>query len=86
MRRVLMVLIAAVLATDAAAEPIDPGRIRVIDGAAIRIAGHKPDHRLVGFNTPELRRARNELERELGAAPATYFGCGRLGCKRNSDL
>jgi endonuclease YncB( thermonuclease family) len=62
----ISVVRAAVLAAAAAAEQIDPGQIRVIDGDTIRIDGQKPDHRLVGFNAPETRRAANETERELG--------------------
>ena len=37
------------MAAAAAAEPIDAGRIRVLDGDTIRIDGARPDHRLVGF-------------------------------------
>lgn len=48
------------------AEPISPDRIRVIDGDTIRIDGTRPDHRLVGFNAPETRRAKTEYERNLG--------------------
>lgn len=52
--------------TFAAAEPIGSSRIRVIDGDTIRLDEARPDVRLVGFNTPETRRAENEKERELG--------------------
>lgn len=48
------------------ADPITADRIRVIDGDTIRIDGAKPDVRLVGFNTPETRRAQSDHERELG--------------------
>lgn len=60
---VLMLLLTVGVAS---AEPIDLGRIRVLDGDTIRIDGAKPDHRLVGFNTPETRRAKSDQERELG--------------------
>lgn len=66
MIRMISILIVAGVVSAAAAEPIDPSRIRVIDGDTIRIDGHKPDHRLVGFNAPETRRAKNPTERELG--------------------
>ncbi|MCD0416050.1 hypothetical protein LOC51_02380 [Rubrivivax sp. JA1024] len=66
MTRAILALIAAVFVGAAAAEPIDASRIRVIDGDTIRIDGIKPDHRLVGFNAPETRRAKSEKERELG--------------------
>jgi hypothetical protein len=42
----------------AAAEPISPDRICVLDGDTIRIDGQKPDG-LVGFNAPETWRAKN---------------------------
>lgn len=64
--RFALILAVALAASGAAAEPIDAGRIRVIDGDTIRIDGARPDHRLVGFNTPETRRAKSEIERELG--------------------
>lgn len=48
------------------AKPIDLGRIRVIDGDTIRIDKAEPDHRLIGFNAPETRRAKSEAERQLG--------------------
>lgn len=66
MRTVLAVLVSCALVAAAAAEPIDAGRIRVLDGDTIRIDGAKPDHRLVGFNAPETRRAKSDAERELG--------------------
>lgn len=67
MTRALLLLIAVLAPFAAVAEPIDPSRIRVIDGDTIRIDQTKPDHRLVGFNTPETRRAENDTERALGA-------------------
>jgi len=51
----------------AKASPIDSNEIRVIDGDTIRIHHAKPDVRLVGFNAPETKRAKCEVERELGA-------------------
>ncbi len=59
--KILLMMITILAASSANAE-----RIRVIDGDTIRIDGAKPDHRLVGFNAPETRRAKNDAERELG--------------------
>lgn len=50
----------------AAAGPIEPDRIRVIDGDTIRVDDQRSDVRLVGINTPETRRAQCDAERELG--------------------
>ena len=66
MRTVLAVFVSCALVAAAAAEPIDAGRIRVLDGDTIRIDGARPDYRLVGFNTPETRRAKSPEERDLG--------------------
>jgi endonuclease YncB( thermonuclease family) len=49
-----------------AAEPISPDQIRVIDGDTIRVFNMQPNVRLVGFNAPETRRAKCDIERELG--------------------
>jgi endonuclease YncB( thermonuclease family) len=57
----------AILSVPAIAEPIDPQDIRVIDGDTIRVYHEPPDVRLVGFNSPETRRAVCEAEAELGA-------------------
>ena len=46
---------------------LEPGDIRVIDGDTIRVHHKQPDVRLVGFNTPETRRAQCNAESELGA-------------------
>jgi endonuclease YncB( thermonuclease family) len=59
--------LACLMIWGAAADPISPDRIRVLDGDTIRIDGQKPDHRLVGFNAPETRRAKTEHERNLGS-------------------
>ena len=64
--RTLAGLLLAVVVTAAIAEPIEPGRIRVVDGDTIRIEGEARSVRLVGFNTPETRRAECPAERELG--------------------
>ncbi len=66
MKKALLLLIAVLMPLAAVAEPIAPDRIRVIDGDTIRIDGQQPDHRLVGFNAPEMRNAETERERELG--------------------
>ncbi|RED36209.1 hypothetical protein BJ123_108145 [Rhodopseudomonas thermotolerans] len=70
MMRTILALVGALFVGAAAAEPIDASRIRVIDGDTIRIDGTKPDHRLVGFNAPETRRAKSEKERKLGGRAA----------------
>ena len=64
----LRVIAAALLllAAPALAEPIEPGRIHVVDGDTIRIEGEARSVRLVGFNTPETRRAECPAERDLG--------------------
>ena len=46
--------------------PITSDEIRMIDGDTIRLHHQKPDVRLVGFNTPETRRAVCDAERALG--------------------
>ena len=66
MTRILLLLVTVLVPVVAAAEPIDASRISVLDGDTIQIDGAKPDHRLVGFNAPETRRAQSEGERELG--------------------
>ena len=47
--------------------PINSSDIRVLDGDTIRIGGQRPDVRLIGFNTPETRRAKCPEETKLGA-------------------
>lgn len=64
MRLALIALL--LLAFPALAEPISPDRIRVIDGDTIRLDQKRPDIRLVGFNTPETRRAKCAAERIMG--------------------
>lgn len=54
------------LVTPLAAEPIDPGQIRVVDGDTITVFHQEPSVRLVGFNAPETRRAQCTAERILG--------------------
>ena len=56
----LSLLTAVLLATPILAEPIEPASVRVIDGDTIAVDGHKPNIRLVGFNTPEMRNARTD--------------------------
>lgn len=56
----------ALLVAPVTAEPIQPDRIRVIDGDTIEIDGRKPTIRLVGFNAPEIRNAKCEDEGRLG--------------------
>lgn len=51
----------------AAAAEIAPAAIRVLDGDTIRVNDARPDYRLVGFNSPETRRAQCEAEAQLGA-------------------
>jgi endonuclease YncB( thermonuclease family) len=46
---------------------IQSGDVSVIDGDTIRLHQKRPDVRLVGFNTPETRRAVCDAERQLGA-------------------
>ena len=54
------------LAAPVLAELIEPASVRVIDGDTIAVDGHKPNIRLVGFNTPEIRNAKCEDEGRLG--------------------
>lgn len=48
------------------AEPISADRIQVSDGDTISAYHYPPSVRLVGFNAPEIGRARCESERALG--------------------
>ena len=67
MKTITLSLLALTLfATPAMAEPIEPASVRVIDGDTIAVDGHKPNIRLVGFNTPEIRNAKCEDEGRLG--------------------
>jgi endonuclease YncB( thermonuclease family) len=61
-RRLAIVL--ALVASTAAASPLDPGQVEVVDGDTIRVSG--VTFRLVGFDTPETYRAQCASERELG--------------------
>ena len=54
------------LAAPILAEPIESASVRVIDGDTIEVEGRKPNIRLVGFNTPEIRNAKCEDEGRLG--------------------
>jgi endonuclease YncB( thermonuclease family) len=65
--RVLFLSVALVFGGAAAAEPIAPGEISVLDGDTIRVHHQPPDIRLVGFNAPETRRAQCYAEEQLGA-------------------
>jgi endonuclease YncB( thermonuclease family) len=67
MKRSIKILLATLvvslsLAAPTMAEPIEPADVRVIDGDTIAIDRHKPNIRLVGFNTPEIRNAKCEDE------------------------
>ncbi len=53
MRRVLLLLALALVPGLAAAEPIAPGRVYVVDGDTIRLDGERRSVRLVGLNAPE---------------------------------
>jgi endonuclease YncB( thermonuclease family) len=59
------IIAALLLALPAAAEPIEPTDVRVIDGDTIHVYGVDPNVRLVGFDTPEIRAAYAE-ECDLG--------------------
>ncbi len=48
------------------AEPISADRIQVSDGDTISAYHYPPNVRLVGFNSPEIDRARCDSERALG--------------------
>lgn len=58
------VFVVFLVVLDASAEPIDRGRIAVVDGDTIRVA--REVVRLVGFNTPETRGAEGPAERRAG--------------------
>ena len=62
----LSLLALALLVIPAMAEPIEPASVRVIDGDTIAVDGRKPNIRLIGFNTPEIRKAKCEDEGRLG--------------------
>lgn len=64
--RALTIALAALLCTGAAAEPIFPASIRVIDGDTIAVG--KLHYRLIGYDAPEIHRARCPAERTLGLA------------------
>ena len=65
--RAVFLVVALVFSSIAYGEPVDPKSVRVIDGDTIRIHNSRPDVRLVGFNTPETRRANCAAEEQLGA-------------------
>lgn len=70
MLRSLFLIAALLVYAPAHSEPIAPDRIEVLDGDTIRIDGKKPDDRLVGFNTPETKRAKSDHERRMGSFAA----------------
>lgn len=58
MRTGLIAMVAILLAsTSLVAEPIEAGRVRVLDADTIRLNRTKPDVRLIGCNAPETRRS-----------------------------
>jgi endonuclease YncB( thermonuclease family) len=57
----------AAISTTAVGEPIEPTDISVIDGDTIRVYQMQPNVRLIGFDTPETRRAACDTERKLGS-------------------
>lgn len=61
-----LLALSAALATGAAAEPIAPAAIRVIDGDTIAVG--RVHYRLVGFDAPEIRHPRCASERALALA------------------
>lgn len=62
----LLLIVASIAPGIAAAEPIQPGAIKVIDGDTIAVGGKTI--RLIGFDTPEPEsQARCEAERTLAA-------------------
>lgn len=64
MRRLPIIALSAALAAAAAAEPIFPASIRVIDGDTIAVG--RLHYRLVGFDAPERGvRAQCQSERDL---------------------
>jgi endonuclease YncB( thermonuclease family) len=67
--RFVAVFSTVLIVSTALAEPIAPGRIRVIDADTIRLDGKKPDYRLVGFNAPDRgSRAACATENTLASA------------------
>ncbi len=78
--RAVTIALAALICTGAAAEPISPASIRVIDGDTIAVG--KIHYRLVGFDAPETLHARCPAERAMGLAARDRLreivGNGRL--------
>lgn len=64
LRHLALLALSSALATGAAAEPIAPAAIRVIDGDTIAVG--RVHYRLVGFDAPEIRHARCASEHSLG--------------------
>ena len=64
------------------AEPIAPADISITDGDTIRARGKT--YRLVGFDTPEIERAKSPIERQLGAQAAARLEA--IISKGNLDL
>lgn len=69
--RIIRLALACVLVLSglAAAAPIEPKDVRVIDGDTIRIFQKRPNVRLVGFNAPELAAPRVIRNASWGARP-----------------
>jgi endonuclease YncB( thermonuclease family) len=64
----LLAILLLALISPAGAAPLERGRVTVVDGDTIQVAGELV--RLVGFNTPEIRSAECPRERALGNAAA----------------
>jgi micrococcal nuclease len=62
----LLFAVALAFPANTRAAPIDAADVSVIDGDTIRVYHRTPNVRLVGFNSPETRRAACSAERELG--------------------
>lgn len=80
MRALALAISSALLCAPATAAPIARSAIRVIDGDTIAVG--KLHYRLVGFDAPEIGRARCPVERALGLAARDRLreivGNGRL--------
>jgi endonuclease YncB( thermonuclease family) len=63
---IAVALICCMVSLAAKADPIDPARVRVLDGDTIRLHHRKPNISLVGVNAPKTRTARCHDERALG--------------------
>ncbi|HET7681320.1 MAG TPA: thermonuclease family protein [Xanthobacteraceae bacterium] len=64
----LLALALSCIAAPAAAEPIEPGAIGIVDGDTITVRGYSRHVRLLGFDTPETGfEARCSAERAVAA-------------------